>query len=154
MLTHLDSTVHYWSDVFPAVVLFGVGLAITVAPLTSAILGDVPSAQAGIASATNNAVARIAGLIAVAAVGAVVATHFATAVDAANLHAPADIITQAKEVPLQPTPPEPYQHDPVIRDALSKASVSAFHVGVESVAGLLLAGGVISLIGIRNPSKK
>jgi EmrB/QacA subfamily drug resistance transporter len=123
MLTNLGTTVHYWSDVFPAIVLFGIGLSITVAPLTSAILGDVPPDQAGIASAVNNAVARVAGLIAVAAVGALVATHFATAVDNSHLQAPATIISQAKDVPLQPTPPKPYQHDPVIHDALDKASV-------------------------------
>ncbi|HEV7950725.1 MAG TPA: MFS transporter [Glaciihabitans sp.] len=67
-----DSTVNYWSQMFPGVVLFGLGLSITVAPLTSAILGSVPKAQSGIASAVNNAVSRIAGLVAIAATGLIV----------------------------------------------------------------------------------
>jgi EmrB/QacA subfamily drug resistance transporter len=59
----------YLTEVFPAVVVFGVGLAVTVAPLTAAILGAVDEERAGIASAINNAVARIAGLVAVAFLG-------------------------------------------------------------------------------------
>ncbi len=56
----------YWVQVFPAVVLFGAGLAVTVAPLTSTAMGAVAAEHSGIASAINNTVARAAGLIAVA----------------------------------------------------------------------------------------
>jgi EmrB/QacA subfamily drug resistance transporter len=68
------SSVHYWIDLLPGVILFGVGLSVTVAPLTSAILGSVEPGHAGIASAVNNAVSRIAGLVTVAAIGVVVGT--------------------------------------------------------------------------------
>lgn len=61
----------YWAQVFPGVVIFGLGLSMTVAPLTSAVLSSIDSAQAGIGSAVNNAVSRIAGLIAVAFIGVV-----------------------------------------------------------------------------------
>jgi EmrB/QacA subfamily drug resistance transporter len=60
----------YARDVLPGVLAFGVGLAATVAPLTAAILGGVGEQHAGIASAINNAVARVAGLLAIAAIGA------------------------------------------------------------------------------------
>jgi len=60
---------NYWTQLFPGIVLFGIGLAMTVAPLTSAVLGSIKSSQAGIGSAVNNAVARIAGLLSVAAIG-------------------------------------------------------------------------------------
>jgi EmrB/QacA subfamily drug resistance transporter len=56
----------YWTQVFPAVLLFGFGLAITVAPLTSTAMGAAPAEHSGIASAVNNTVARAASLIAVA----------------------------------------------------------------------------------------
>ena len=56
----------YWVQVFPAVLLFGAGLAVTVAPLTSTAMGAAPAEHSGIASAVNNTVARAAGLFAVA----------------------------------------------------------------------------------------
>lgn len=63
---------NYWTELLPGILLFGLGLSITVAPLTSAILGSIESKQAGIGSAVNNAVARIAGLLAVAVIGLLV----------------------------------------------------------------------------------
>ena len=60
----------YLTEVLPGVLVMGVGLTITVAPLTTAVLGAVEDAHAGIASAINNAVARIAGLLAIAVVPA------------------------------------------------------------------------------------
>src|SRR5665213_651363 len=80
-MSRLPADVQYWTQLLPAVLIFGLGLSMTVAPLTAAILGDVPKEQAGIASAVNNAVARIAGLVAVAAVGAVVAAQFSSNLD-------------------------------------------------------------------------
>jgi hypothetical protein len=62
----------YWTQLLPGTVIVGVGISITVAPLTSAILGAIPPAQAGIASAVNNAVSRVAGLVAVACAGLIV----------------------------------------------------------------------------------
>lgn len=155
LLSRLGAHVNYWTEVFPAIVLFGIGLAITVAPLTAAILGDVKPEQAGIASAVNNAVARVAGLIAVAAVGAVVATQFGSSLDSHRPAAvPAKTISTAKQAPLQTTPPKPYQHDTALRQALTDASISAFHSGIITISGLMIIGGAISLAGIRNHSKK
>jgi hypothetical protein len=61
----------YARDVLPAAVLFGLGMTVTVAPLTSAVLGAVDSRRAGVASGVNNAVARLAGLLGIAVVPAV-----------------------------------------------------------------------------------
>ncbi|UOQ88062.1 DHA2 family efflux MFS transporter permease subunit [Agromyces endophyticus] len=69
LMLRITEEADYLTQVLPAVLLFGLGLAITVAPLTATILGAVESTHSGIASATNNAVSRVAGLIAVALAG-------------------------------------------------------------------------------------
>lgn len=61
----------YWTQVFPAVLVFGLGVTTTVSPLTSAVLGAIDPERSGIASAVNNAVSRIAGLLSIAAVSTV-----------------------------------------------------------------------------------
>jgi EmrB/QacA subfamily drug resistance transporter len=71
LLAVVDDTPGFLRDVLPGTTIFALGLAIVVAPLTAAILGDVDQGSAGIASGVNNAVARIAGLLATAAVGTV-----------------------------------------------------------------------------------
>jgi hypothetical protein len=65
----ITADVNYWTQLLPGVLLFGLGLTITVAPLTAAILGAISERQAGIGSAINNAVARVAGLVAIAMLG-------------------------------------------------------------------------------------
>ncbi|MDB5168670.1 MAG: transporter [Candidatus Saccharibacteria bacterium] len=72
LMTRLSEHVTYWTQLFPAVVLFALGLSMTVAPLTAAVLGDVAEKHAGIASAVNNAISRIAGLLTIAAAGVVI----------------------------------------------------------------------------------
>jgi EmrB/QacA subfamily drug resistance transporter len=62
----------FWTQMLPGLVVFGLGLSITVSPLTAAILAAVDQAQSGIGSAINNAVSRIAGLIAVAFTGVII----------------------------------------------------------------------------------
>ena len=69
----------YWTQIFPGIVLFGTGLSMTVAPLTEAVLGSIESRHAGIGSAVNNAIARIAGLLATAAIGVVVGSQITLA---------------------------------------------------------------------------
>jgi EmrB/QacA subfamily drug resistance transporter len=64
----------YVSDLLPALVLFGLGLSMTVAPLTATVLADADDSDAGIASAINNAIARVAGLVGVSVIGVAVSS--------------------------------------------------------------------------------
>ncbi|WP_082104252.1 MFS transporter [Demequina soli] len=71
MLLAVSEDFTYWTQALPGIVVFGIGLTLMVPPLTSAILGAIEVARSGIASAVNNAVARIAGLVAVALIGTI-----------------------------------------------------------------------------------
>jgi len=153
LVARLPLDFNYWTQLLPGIIIFGLGLSITVAPLTAAILGDVPKGEAGIASAVNNAVARVAGLVAVAAVGAIVALQFGNTLDKLCSTAPASALAEAKQSALVTTPPKPYSHDTSFKIALQDASLSAFRAGMNVTAGLVIVGGLISLMGIRNPAK-
>lgn len=96
----------YWLQLLPGILVIGLGMAMTVAPLTSAILGAVDPARAGIGSAVNNAVARIAGLVAVASIGVI---------------------------------------------AGARLDVDGYHRAALGTAAFLVAGGLVSWLGIRNP---
>jgi EmrB/QacA subfamily drug resistance transporter len=74
-LVRLPTRFDYWTELLPPLIGFAVGLALTVAPLTTTVLSDAGPGDAGIASGVNNAVARIAGLVAIAALGIVASGH-------------------------------------------------------------------------------
>jgi EmrB/QacA subfamily drug resistance transporter len=76
LLAFADFKGSYWSSVFPAICVLAAGMTMTVPPLTSTVMASVGDAHAGIASGINNAVARVAGLLAVAALNAVLFTSF------------------------------------------------------------------------------
>jgi EmrB/QacA subfamily drug resistance transporter len=161
MMMRMGATVSYWTDVLPALLLFSLGLAATVAPLTATVLADADESNAGIASGVNNAVARVAALLAVAALGAVVSASFSSSIDAA-LHgrplsaASVKAVAEAKRstiatVDVSGLPPA--ERAPVAA-AVEHASVAAFRLGIGLAAGLVAIGGILGLVGIVNPRRK
>ena len=161
LFLRLDADVNYLTDLLPGLLLFGLGLSITVAPLTSTVLADADETNAGIASGVNNAIARVAGLVAIAAVGAVVAASFESRLvdevgDQANRPEVAAALETAKEQPLAVVDVEgvPEEAAVSVREAAEDASVRAFRVGVGISTVLVALGGVLGLVGIRNPRRR
>jgi hypothetical protein len=70
-MLRIGQHVNYVTELLPGVILFAFGLSATVSPLTAAVLGSIDKQEAGIGSAVNNAVARIAGLVAIAALATI-----------------------------------------------------------------------------------
>jgi EmrB/QacA subfamily drug resistance transporter len=159
-LSRLPSDATFLSDVLPPLLIFSVGLSMTVAPLTAAVLADADEGNAGIASGVNNAIARVAGLLATAAIGAVVAAQFSGALDerlkGIRLDPSAQaIVARARErslgtVDARSIPPRQRAQ---LREATAGASESAFRLGLEIAAGLVAVGGVVALVGLRRPAE-
>jgi EmrB/QacA subfamily drug resistance transporter len=160
LLARLDRDPSYLVDVLPALLPFGVGLAMTVAPLTTTVLDSVAERQAGIASGANNAVSRVAGLLAIAALGAIISAQFSASIDD---RLPADALSaevagavdEAKAQPLAGADPEgvPAGVRAAVVDDITGSSESAFRAGIGIAAALMALGGLISLAGIRNPER-
>ncbi len=160
LLLRVGIHVDYFTQVLPALLLFSLGLSMTVAPLTAAVLAGVEERQAGIASGVNNAVARVAGLLAIAALGAVVAVQFSSALDqhlaGVRLSTSAQTaVAQAKRLTLgRPSVAglPPRQAHAVIA-AADAASLDSFRAGIGIAGGLVLIGGLIGAAGIQNPRR-
>jgi EmrB/QacA subfamily drug resistance transporter len=133
----------YWTTFFPASVLLGLGMAITVAPLTTVVMGSVDSNHAGAASGINNAVARLAGVLAIAIFGIVMVKVFGTNLDRdlATLSLPAESVRElrSKEIELAgmelPRDLETGARAQV-RTAVSEAFLSGFRVVLLCCSGL------------------
>ncbi|MGD9737210.1 MAG: DHA2 family efflux MFS transporter permease subunit [Solirubrobacterales bacterium] len=161
LFLRVDSGASYAADVLPAVIVFGLGLSATVAPLTATVLDSVPERRVGIASGINNGVSRVAGLLAIAVLGAVISAQFGATLDsqlgasARFSRATERTIAEAKEQPL--AVPETDElgsgEAPRVRAAATDAATSAFHLGAVLAALLAIAGGIVSALGIENPRR-
>jgi EmrB/QacA subfamily drug resistance transporter len=150
LMLRVDADADYVTQLLPALLVFGIGLSLTVAPLTAAVLAAVDDKHSGVASGVNNAVSRVAGLLAIAALGAVVASQFGSTLDQKiDRRAPASAIAAAKDRPLSVS-----TATPELRAATRDASVDAFRLGVGLAALLTIAGGLVAAVGIENPRRK
>ena len=160
LFMRLDPGASYVTDVLPAVLVFGLGLSATVAPLTATVLDSVSPRRVGIASGVNNGVSRVAALLAIAVLGAVISAHFAGRLDselgARSLGTPAEkAVVEAKEQPLgvPETDKVPPVEARVVVAASTAASTSAFHLGALLAGLLMILGGIAAGIGIENPRR-
>ena len=161
LLLRMDASADYVTQVLPGLLVFGLGLSATVAPLTAAVLGGVEVEHAGIASGINNSIARVAGLLSVAVAGVFVSAQFSTAVDSrlASLalgQSAQAAAEQAKDRPLAAhVPPSVRGIQRVqVRAALDDASLDAFRLAIGMASGLVLLAGAISFAGIRDPRRE
>jgi EmrB/QacA subfamily drug resistance transporter len=160
LLARANATADYVSQILPGVVVFGFGLAATVAPLTATVLGSVEPGHSGLASGINNAVARVASLLAVAAIGAVVANAFANQLDRdlaghrLSPRATAVVAQDRTRALVTSTSGVPAPEQVEVHAALVNASVHAFRISVEIAAALAALGGLVALVGIENPRRK
>jgi EmrB/QacA subfamily drug resistance transporter len=159
LMERIGTPLHYASQVLPGLLVFSLGLSMTVAPLTAAVLAGAER-EAGIASGVNNAVARVAGLLGTAAVGAAVAASFVAKLNAsvgpALSGSARAVVAQAKRLPLGV--PDVHGLPPAqahaITRAAEQASLHSFHLGLAIAAALVAGGGIVGAIGVRNRTRE
>ncbi|MGZ8622113.1 MAG: MFS transporter [Solirubrobacterales bacterium] len=160
LLTRVGADADYVTEVLPGVLVFGLGLSATVAPLTATALNSVEQRHAGVASGINNGVSRMAGLLGIAVLGALIAGQFGSTVDAevadASLSPAADsALEEARNNPLVPpdtdalAPAEAKRVDAVA----TEGAESAFQMAMTVNGVLMIVGGVVAGFGIQNPRR-
>jgi EmrB/QacA subfamily drug resistance transporter len=161
LLMRLDADIDYLTELLPALLVFSLGLAVTVAPLTATVLADADEHHAGIASGVNNAIARAAGLLGIAALGAVLSAQFAgnleDRIDVAALSKPGQAAVrkaQDRTLARADTRGLPAGEARELAHATEAAAVHTFRVGMGISAALVGLGGVLGLALVRNPRRE
>lgn len=146
---------NYWRGFFPAVAVLGLGMAISVAPLTATVMGAVPVAHAGVASGVNNAVSRIAGLLGVAVFGIVMQHAFSSELDTrlAQLAVAPEVRSYVHEQRVRlaaADAPEGIERSTrsAIKTSINESFVHGFHVVTVTAMVLSLAAAASALMMI------
>ncbi|MGI9088826.1 MAG: MFS transporter [Chthoniobacterales bacterium] len=147
----------YWLTFFPAVVVLGLGMGISVAPLTTTVMNSVAQARVGVASGINNAVSRAAGLLAIAVLGIVMLQTFDHALDrnVTRLQLPAEtqtaVLSQRTKLAAIELPPElEANRRDAIEGAIAQSFVHGFRMTMAIAVGLALASSLTALALIRS----
>lgn len=151
----------YWTTFFPAVVVLGFGMAVTVAPLTTVVMNSVNQDRVGTASGVNNAVARVAGVLAIAVFGIVMVKAFAIRLnhELANLSLPSGVMQtlQANEIKLAglqaPGGLSPSTAT-AVKESIGKSFVFGFRIVMLICAGMSLASAVVAWLMIPRPASR
>jgi EmrB/QacA subfamily drug resistance transporter len=149
----------YWTTFFPAVSVFGLGMTITVAPLTTAVMNAASEAQAGLASGINNAVARVAGLVAIASLGAALVVGFGSGLEQRltdKAFTPAEVrtlVTQRDRL-AEAKPPAEWTEEKreAAEQAVDGAFVDGFRVVMVLCAALAFAGAAAAALLVEERS--
>jgi hypothetical protein len=145
----------YWKAFFPAVVVLGFGMAVTVAPLTTVVMNSVDQDRVGAASGINNAVARVAGVLAIAVLGIVMVNAFASRLNhsLAHLSLPRDALSkiQADEIKLagmQVPPGLNPDTKATIKASIGEAFLLGFRIVMLICAGLSVTSAAVAWLMI------
>jgi EmrB/QacA subfamily drug resistance transporter len=139
----------YWSTVFPAMTVWGFGMTLCIAPLTTAVMRSAGNRYAGAASGINNATARIAGMLAVALLGVVAVDIFRSALDARleRLQVPTSVRQALQpEIHRLAEAQVPLQVDSAARPALRQALNDSFVDSFRAVSWIAVATALLSAL--------
>lgn len=149
---------NYWTEFLPAVVVMGLGMTISVAPLTTTVMNAVSDSASGLASGVNNAVSRLASLLAVAVFGAVLVTIFSNSMDQHLSQLTMSPTARAQVDAARPQLAAAHNPDPLVQNAITASFVSGYRAVIWIAAGLAaLAAITASLLiesGTRSPAEK
>ena len=139
----------YFIDFLPGSVIFGIGIMMMVAPLTTALMTSVPVRNSGLGSAINNAISRVGPQLAGALIFVFLTANFYSLL--AGRVSGVDVSSESFRNQVSPlnTPLDPH-----LVAAVRDASTSSFHLAMILGVGLLLAGAIVNAVGIRNPTAR
>ena len=136
----------YWSTVFPAVIVLGLGMAVSVAPLTTTVMSSIDQSRAGVASGINNAVSRVAGLLAIAVLGSIFSSVYGrrleNGLDAMTLPAEERRLVEVQKGKLAAAT----AGDARVRGLIDESFVGAYGVVLWMAAGLSVASALSAAV--------
>jgi MFS family permease len=149
---------NYWAEFFPAVVVMGLGMTISVAPLTTTVMNAVPDSESGLASGVNNAVSRLASLLAVAVFGAVLVTVFNHSLDQRLSHLTLSADARAQVDAARSQLAAARNPDPTVQHAIAESFLSGYRAVIWIATGLAalsaIAASLLIESGASPPAKR
>lgn len=153
-LTQLEPGSTYWTGLLPPLIVFGLGLCSTVAPLTNTVVSSVPDRHSGLAAAFNNAVSRVAALLAIALLGVVVSVAFGSALEQRTAGLP---LSAEERASLARDPAEAVGVaglSPAVQTAVDDAYTAAFRRAMLVAALAAALGGGVAVVAVRDPARE